>query len=352
MNPLRRGLLGGAALAALAAFTPRAARAAPRTITDSAGRRVAVPERVTRVFPAGPPASILAFALAPDTLIGWTSAFRPAERPFVPERYADLPVLGRLTGRGSTASLETVLALKPDLVFDYGTVNSTYTSLADRVQQQTGIPYLLIDGAFDRIDDAFVLLGEIIGRRQEAAEWARYATTTLAEMDARVGRIPASRRPRVYYARGPRGLDTAMGGSINGETLERLGARNVAAELGQGGLTQVSIEQVLRWNPEVIVTIDPNFFSASWRDPLWQGVAAVRDGRVHLAPGVPFGWIDFPPSINRLIGLRWLARALYPEAFPEDLRPAVREFFTRAYHRTPTDAQVDALLATAERRRP
>lgn len=325
--------------------------AARRTVIDSAGRKVAVPERVTRVFAAGPPASILLFALAPDTLIGWTTPFRPAERPFVPERYADLPALGRLTGRGGTANIETVLAAKPDLVFDYGTVNSTYVSLADRVQAQTGIPYLLIDGAFDRIPEAFVLLGDILGTRQAAAEWARYATATLAEIDARVGRIPATRRPRVYYARGPRGLDTAMAGSINGEALERLGARNVAAALGRGGLTQVSIEQVLAWNPEVIVTIDPNFFNAVWRDPVWQGITAVREGRVHLAPGVPFGWIDFPPSINRLIGLRWLARAFYPEAFPEDLRPAVREFFTRAYHRTPTDAQLDALLATAERRR-
>jgi iron complex transport system substrate-binding protein len=320
-------------------------------VTDSAGRKVKVPERASRVFAAGPPASILLFALAPDAMIGWTTPFRPAERPFVPERYADLPALGRLTGRGNSANVETVIAAKPDLVFDYGTVNPTYVSLADRVQAQTGIPYLLIDGAFDRMDGAFALLGEILGRRKEAAEWARYATVTLAEVDSRVARIPASRRPRVYYARGPRGLDTAMAGSINAETLDRLGARNVAADLGRGGLTQVSIEQVLAWNPEVIVTVDPNFFNAVWRDPLWQRVAAVREGRVHLAPGVPFGWIDFPPSVNRLIGLRWLARTLYPDAFPEDLRPAVRDFFTRAYHQTPTDAQLDALLATAERRR-
>jgi iron complex transport system substrate-binding protein len=45
-----------------------------------------------------------------------------------------------------------------------------------------------------------------------------------------------------------------------------------------------------------------------------------------------------------LIGLRWLARALYPQEFPEDLRGAVRDFYTRAYHRTPTSAQVEALL--------
>jgi iron complex transport system substrate-binding protein len=112
----------------------------------------------------------------------------------------------------------------------------------------------------------------------------------------------------------------------------------------------VSIEQVLGWQPEVIVTIDPNFYANVWRDPLWQPVAAVRSGRVYLAPNVPFGWIDFPPSINRLIGLHWLAKVLYPELFSEDLRPAVRDFYTRAYHRTPTTEQLDSLLAAAEPR--
>lgn len=64
-------------------------------------------------------------------------------------------------------------------------------------------------------------------------------------------------------------------------------------------------------------------------------------------PNVPFGWIDFPPSINRLIGLRWLARILYPDAFPEDLRPIVRDFYTRCYHQTPSEAQLDVLLRPA-----
>jgi iron complex transport system substrate-binding protein len=71
---------------------------------------------------------------------------------------------------------------------------------------------------------------------------------------------------------------------------------------------QVSLEQVLQWNPEIIVTTDPNFAHGVYDDPMWRAVTAIRERRVHLAPAVPFGWIDFPPSINRLIGLRWLAR--------------------------------------------
>jgi iron complex transport system substrate-binding protein len=99
------------------------------------------------------------------------------------------------------------------------------------------------------------------------------------------------------------------------------------------------------------VTIDRRFYASVWRDPLWQGLKAVQAGRVYLSPNVPYGWIDFPPSINRLVGLRWLGRSLYPDAFPEDLRPFVREFYTRAYHQTPTREQLDALVRTAEPRK-
>ena len=115
---------------------------------------------------------------------------------------------------------------------------------------------------------------------------------------------------------------------------------------------QVSLEQVLTWNPDVIVTTDPAFFASVRRDPLWRTIAAVASGRVHYAPAEPFGWIDFPTSINRLVGLRWLGRILYPEAFPEDLRPAVRDFYARCYHQAPSPAQLDALIATAERAPP
>ena len=121
---------------------------------------------------------------------------------------------------------------------------------------------------------------------------------------------------------------------------------HIVDQLGKGGLVQVSIEQVLRWNPDVVITIDRNFYALAGKHPLWRELPAVKAGRIHLAPNLPFGWIDFPPSINRLIGLRWLARVLYPQAFPEDLRPIVRDFYTRCYHQTPSEAQLDQLLST------
>ena len=154
--------------------------------------------------------------------------------------------------------------------------------------------------------------------------------------------MPKGGRPRVYYARGPRGLETGLGGSINVETIEML-AQNVAGET-RGGLATVSIEQVLLWNPDVIITIDQDFAANVRSDPAWAPVKAVREGRVHLSPKLPFGWVDFPPCVNRLMGLKWLAKILYPDRFPEDIRARTREFYTRFYHVTPSDEQIARVL--------
>src|SRR5262245_34225726 len=237
----RRAFL--AVLAALAA--PRPVRAA--TLTDAAGRPVTIPERVTRVFPSGPPAAILLYTLAPELLIGWPRANSAEERAFLLPDVGARPEVGRLTGRGNTANLETVIALKPDLILDVGYVDPTYVSLAERVQQQTGVPYALLDGHFDKAATTYRMLGELVGRREQAENLARYAEDTLQTIAQRIAGIAPEDRPRVYYARGPRGLETALGGSINVETIEFLGARNVAGAR-RGGLAQVSLEQVLAWN--------------------------------------------------------------------------------------------------------
>ncbi len=334
----RRALLAGGAAALL---LPRQLFAA--TLTDDAGRTVAAPAQVMRVFPAGPPAAILLYTLAPELLLGWPRANSPAEREFLLPDVGSRPEVGRVTGRGNTANVEAVLALKPDLILDVGYVTPTYVSLADRVQEQIGVPYALLDGHFEAAAATYRTLGTLIGRRDDAEKLAQDADATLKTITGRIASIPKDKRPRLYYARGPRGLETGLGGSINMEAIDLL-AQNVAGAT-QGGLATVSIEQVLAWNPEVILTIDGRFADEATKDPAWAPVAAVRDHRVHVAPRLPFGWIDLPPSVNRLIGLWWLAKILYPERFPEDMHKLTRDFFARYYHVTPTDAQIERVLA-------
>ena len=100
----------------LALLVSLGAGAQERSFTDAAGRRVELPARVSRVFAAGPPASVAVYMVAPDKLVGWVRTPSAKEKAYLAEPYASLPETGRLTGRGNTANLEVLLTSKPDLV--------------------------------------------------------------------------------------------------------------------------------------------------------------------------------------------------------------------------------------------
>ncbi|HYZ27086.1 MAG TPA: iron ABC transporter substrate-binding protein, partial [Geminicoccaceae bacterium] len=307
-----------------------------------------------RVFAAGPPASILLYILAPDRMIGWPRAPHPEELPYIAPEYRDLPEVGWLTGRGDTVNLEILLQSKPDLIFDFGSVRDTYVSLAERVQAQTGIPYILIDGTFANTAAAVRLLGTVLGVEERAERIAAYVEATFEQIDRALAEVPQEERPRVYLARGPSGLETGLQGSINTEIIERVGGVNVAVDPSgvRRGIVQVPIEQVVVWNPDTVITWDRTFYESVWTDFYWQGVDAVAKERVYLSPTAPFGWIDRPPSLNRMIGLKWLAGLFYPEHVNQDLREVTRSFYDLFYHVDLTDAELDRLLRWAEGRAP
>lgn len=345
----RRRLLAGTALAAAAALFPGAPRAAGR-LTDSADRAVPIPRKVEKIFPAGPPAAIFLYMLAPDLMAGWPRLPRADERALIAAPYRDLPEVGRLTGRGGSANLETVLAIRPDLIIDYGSLKPTYISLADRVQEQTKIPYALIDGAFDNIPEAIRTVGRLIGREDLLEIKAKAAEKIIGDLRAFRADLPKEKAPRVYYGRGADGLETGVQGSITTELLDHAGAVNVAEGAGgKGNLASVSLEQVLGWDPDVILTTDPNFYDRAFSHDVWKRLRAVRAGRVYLSPTLPFGWFDRPPSANRLIGLRWLLAVLYPDRFAAGLEEETRKFYSRFYHVDLTADQIATVLGPGTR---
>lgn len=329
------------------------ASADARTFTDSAGRTVEIPDTVETVYAAGPPAMVLVYVLKPEILSGWPRAPYPEEMPYIAEPYRDLPETGRLTGRGGEANLEVVLDINPDLIVDFGSITDTYKSLADRVQEQTGIPYILINGRFENTAQALRRVGEALGVPARGERLAAYVEETLAELDAALAEVPEEERPRTYLARGPAGLETGLKGSINTEIIERAGGRNVA-DPGDGrtGIVETSIEQVIVADPDTIITWDRNFYSDVWNDPLWREISAVRRGRVYLSPTAPFGWIDRPPSINRIIGLKWLSALFYPDRIELGLRQATREFYELFYHVNPSADELDNLIRWSKGRAP
>ncbi|AUT96819.1 ABC transporter ATP-binding protein [Citrobacter freundii] len=301
------------------------------------------PNITQRVVSAGAPADMLLLAVAPEKLVG-LSSFDLSRQTAIPfhDDIPALPKLGRLAGRASTLSLEALLALKPDLVVDCGNADETWLSQARQVSAQTQIPWLLINGELRRTPEQLLAAGEALGVDSRARAQARLARRFIDE--ALAFSHSSGAKLRFYAARGARGLETGLQGSLHTEAAELLGLHNVAQIPGRQGLTQVSMENLLSWQPDIILVQDAVTAQYLREDPVWQGVKAVANQRILFLSGLPFGWLDAPPGINRLLGLRRLHAWLDPQvnaSFKADMQ-RYSELF---WHTTLSDAQYQRLVA-------
>ena len=341
---MRRRRPAGALL--VAGFLLSANTALAQSFVDSARRSVELPAVVDKVLPAGPPAAVVLHTLAPDKLSGWVRAPDDAARTYLLPRYRDLPVQGRLTGRNA-ADPAAVRSSGANLIVDFGDVDARYTDLANRVQAAAGIPYVLIDGALARTAAAYRSLGMVVQARPRAEILAARSQALLDEDSAKIATMPASARRRLYVARGPDGNETYGGGAFTDEMVTAAGGVNVAEGWGRGNLGDIAPDRVRDANPDLVIALDPYFLEVIARNPAWRQVPAIAAGRILVVPRHPFGWLDEPPSVNRLIGLRWLAGVLHPDRLDGDARAAARDFYRTFYQVDLATALLDKLLANA-----
>ncbi len=216
-----------------------------------------------------------------------------------------------------------------------------------RSRSSTGIPYILVDDSFARMPAVLRSIGAILGTGDHIADLATYAEHAIAGLRGRLLIRPADTRPHVYYALGADGLTTALPGSPAGEAIDEAGAINVASPLGRATEVTIRREQLLAWDPQIIIAAEPRAYGAFERNPAWRRLSAVRNRHVYLEPGNPFGWIEDPSGVNRLIGLYWLSSLFYPDATQEDLRTTVCDFYDKFYRIKLTNARLEAMVRPA-----
>lgn len=339
-----RSRAAGILVLILSLLTASGGRAAP--FIDSAGRHVMLPDRIGRVMPANQAAAVLIFALAPDELVGWSRPLSPAQRVYLPAKYRRLPVVGRLIGADPTAGA-AVARFLPDLVVFSGVVTPQVAASADRIERQTHIPFIVLDGSIQRTPEMLREIGLVLGVGDHRLDAASYAYHAIQGLRGKLLIQSANERPLVYYGLGADGLTTGLAGATALAVVAEAGAVNAAARLGYGELTRVTRDQILAWNPDIVIAQERGFYAALRRDPGWAGLAAVRDKHVYLVPAQPFGWIGDPSGVNRMVGLYWLSDLFYPNALEEDLRSNVRDFYQIFYGAALSDRQLDALIRAA-----
>ncbi len=324
-----------------------------KTITDQAGRQVTIPAAINRVYFTSPIGQIMVYVLAPDKMAGWTMQLSDNDKKYILPQYRDLPYLGGMQMNAKINTEELVKAA-PDVILNVGTdpANDNTVTTSDKLQQQVNIPVIYVNGSLEATEQALTFIGDLLGVQDRAKEIIAYCNKTLDETTKATKDIPADKRVRVYYAEGPKGLSTEPIGSPHAKLLDVLNVTNVAQveKAGQSGMSAVSLEQVLSWNPDVILswgTERGGAYDLILSSPDWKNISAVKNKKVYEVPNYPFNWFDRPPSVSRFLGLKWVAATIYPDYYKVDMVKETKEFYKLFYHIDITDDEAKALLKTS-----
>lgn len=321
-----------------------------REITDMAGRKVTVPaaENIESVFSAGPVAAIFLYMVAPDKLLGWNYELNDVEKSIILDKYQDLPNFGM----GDAVNYEAVIAANPTIAINSGKINDAMVSDCDALSESLGIPVVAVDNELNNSAEAFRFMGELLGVEDHAEELAQYAEQVFTDINV-LSDIPEEKKVSVYFGNGEDSLETAPRGSQHAQILDAINAVNVAdLELGDGSRVQISAEQLLAWDPDVIVVngepkADKSGNSAAediLSNPDYASLKAVQDQKVYGTPNAPFSWVDRPAGPNRLIGMRWFSALIYPEYIKCDINEEIHKFFDLFYHVDLSDEQLENVL--------
>ncbi|MCD7948220.1 MAG: ABC transporter substrate-binding protein [Oscillospiraceae bacterium] len=320
-----------------------------RIFTDSAGRQVEVPVKIESIVPSGSYAQMILYTICPDKLMGLSDALTKIQKQYIDEKYWDLPVFGKFYGSSGTFNLEEIIKASPDIIIDMGEEKAGIGADMDTIQSKSGIPVVFIKATMDEMADAYDMLGDLLGEQEAAATLSDYVDGVMHMAAEYSAQIPDAERPRVLFSQGEYGTEVNGKNSSHAEILDYLGVINAAdmdSILASGG-DEVSMEQIITWNPEIVVLAPDSYYNGIFDDPMWAQVDAVKNGKVCEVPIGPYQWLDRPPSVQRVLGLLWLGNLIYPEYYDFDIAEKTQEFYTLFFHYDLSREEAEALLQNA-----
>ena len=312
------------------------------TLVDEVGfdRVVTIPRPVERVVSLIPEATRVIIALGDaDKLVGIDSSslmyFNSEEYTAFAKAYPEgkeLPDVGGIT----EPNLELIVSLEPDVIFGGWSYSS---EAADSTQEKTGIPVVCVytRKTMENLTTEIEIIGKVIEQEKEAEELISYFKEKIDKVTEVTSEIPESEKPKVYLAFWSELTKTP----VVYEPLDIAGGINAAGECAPGGSgwlplamgTEVSIEQIIEWNPDIILIMHGSKKSTPTiedvlSDPRLQTINAVKNRKVYYTLGMCSGW-DHPRVFTEML---YMAKRSHPDKFEDlDVEKEGNEIFERFY---------------------
>ena len=261
-----------------------------------------------------------------------------------PEAVLELPSVNS----GAETNIEQILALEPDVI-----VMSKMAQTVEQVEalEAAGVRVVISDAQnLAGVYDAIAMLGELTGQTEKAEELATWCEETYAMMTDMMAKVDADgARKSLLYCLGDKGLNVIAKGSYHAETINLMSDNlaDLPEVVSSGNGNEVDLEQIMVWNPDVIIFAPDTIYDTVSSDTAWQQLTAISSGNYYKTPYGPYGWLSSPPSVQRYLGMLWLGALLYPDYCEYDLQTEVTEYYKLFYQCDLTQEMYDNLMVGA-----
>jgi iron complex transport system substrate-binding protein len=168
-------------------------------------------------------------------------------------------------------------------------------------------------------------------------------TDMMMQVDA------AGARKTLLYCLGDKSVNVIAKGSFHAETINFMSNNLAVVEdvVSSGAGNEVDLEQILLWDPDVIIFAPDSCYDDIAFSGQWQSIGAVTRGDYYKTPTGPYGWLSSPPAVQRYLGMLWLGQLLYPEYTAYDLQEEVTAYYKLFYSCELTDEMYQQLIANS-----
>ncbi|MFH0967996.1 MAG: ABC transporter substrate-binding protein [Methanobacteriota archaeon] len=320
---------------------------ANQTITDLAGRTVDIPSDVQQVAALVGPSYEKVFLLGAQDKMALIPPF-PKQMPWAAKVISNLKDISSMTSF-QDPNIEELMNQKIDVVFFWDYPKPLQKMI------DTGIPVVItqptttesqaqsVEQFRDMIKNEVSTFGAVLGSDagKKAEKYNQYFDEKVDKILKVTSAIPDNERLKVYYVRGPDALTTHGKNTYTQWWVNMAGGNLVSSDVTEM-IPKVNMEQVINWNPDIIVMGRMNSTSLILDDPKWKDIAAVKSGKVYTNPDGVMYW-DY--SSEGVLLLEYLAKLFYPDKFTDiDMKKEIKEYYSMFYNYTLTDDEAGRIL--------
>lgn len=311
---------------------------------DMLGTKIEI-KKVEKIHAATPTLLYSLYAIDKDKIAGLNFPFNEDEAKYIDEKIVNLPVLGGWFGQGRVPNSEMILQTKPDVIL---LSDSTKKMGEKKLKSSLGnidVPLVYLkSNTLEELVLSFSYIGKLVDKEERAKELENYGNESLNLAKEIAKKV--DKKPKVYYAEGNNGLLTDCNTSIHSELINLASGDNVhkCQTTNSFGRESINFEQVLNYNPEIILVYEKEFYKNIYKDKKWQLIDAVKNKKVYFLPKGPFSWFDRPPSFMRLLGLKYVISILHPDLYELDIYEESKKFYKLFLDLDLNDSQIDDIL--------